>query len=151
MDEEDVLEAFAALVGFSLFFLIAIGGTMLESVNPDSYMYVEYTPPLDFFILLGLLFIEAILLIIFLMWSLKFRQSKNLNYRRGELLLTSDKMKYYGILLYLPLQIILGYFYVKYYETTIAIYLFFKLLLGFGLLFLMIYNFYRIKRDIEEE
>ena len=148
MGEDDILEGFLALIAFSIFFLFATIGIILTSTNPDSYLYIEYNPPEDFFILLSLLLIDLVFLALFLNKSLKFRISHNLNKRQLELLLILDKMKFYSVLC-VPLHGFLIYFYVKYFETSIAIYLFLTLLFEISLIILIFYNSFIISRDYD--
>jgi hypothetical protein len=150
MGEDDILEGFLALIAFSIFFLFATIGIILTSTNPDSYLYIEYNPPEDFFILLSLLLIDLVFLALFLNKSLKFRISHNLNKRQLELLLILDKMKFYSVLC-VPLYGFLIYFYVKYFETSIAIYLFLTLLFEISLIILIFYNSFIISRDNEKD
>ncbi len=145
---DDIVEALLAIIGFSLFFSIATIGTLLASNNPDSYIYIEFNPPEDYGILMSLLFLDYPFIFFFLIQTFKFKKSDNLNYRKKELLITSDKMKYYS-LFYIPQKGFLIYFYAKYFESGLAIYLFLTLIFEIGLIVLIFYNSYQIKNDIE--
>ena len=148
MDIDDFLEAFLALIGLSIFFLFATGGTVAASSNPDSYTFIEYKPPIDFIIILLLLVLDFFYLAIILNQSLKFRESHNLNKRKNELTLASDKMKVFSVVS-LPIHVFLIYFYIKYFKTAIAIYLFLMILLEIVLIVLIFYSSYSIGKDFE--
>ncbi len=121
MYDNDIIEGIFSLIGFSIFFLFATIGVIFSSTNPDSYLYIDYNPPEDFWAIIGLLTLNFLFLCYFLTQSLKFRKSNNLNYRRAELILISDKRKYFG-LCYTAIQALLVYFYIKYIETGLAFY-----------------------------
>jgi hypothetical protein len=150
MDEKETTEAILSVVGLSLFFCMVTLGTMLASTNPDSFMYVNFNPPEDFILLAGLILIHCFFLFYFLSQSLNFRKSKNLNYRAGEILYISDKMKFYS-LFNVPVQGYFIYFFIKYNQTPISLYLLLIAISGIGLILLFIYNSIRIKRDIKDE
>ena len=150
MNDNDIVEGLLGLVGFSIFFLFATIGIIVSSNNPDSYLYIDYNPPEDFWTLIGLLSLNFLFLCYYLIQSLNFRKSRDLNYRKGELLLISDKMKYYG-LCYVIIQVILIYFYIKYIETGIDLSFFLMLLFELCLIILIFYNsFYIISRNNED-
>ena len=62
MDEQETLEAILAIVGLSLFFCLATIGTVIASMNADSFLYIEFNPEEDLIILVGLIFINIIFL-----------------------------------------------------------------------------------------
>ncbi len=148
MEIDDAVEAFLALIGFSLFFSLAFIGTMLASTNRDSYMYIEYNPLEDFVTLVLLIFADFVFLIYFFILSFKFRESKNLNFRIGDLIVVSKKIKYYNAF-NIPIQIAFGYFYVKYFETAIAIYMFVILVFEAGLIAFVFYISYLVTKEKE--
>jgi hypothetical protein len=144
-DIEEIFEAQIAVIGIAFFLLFATLGTLLASLNPDSYLYVEFNPPIDFFLIMGFLIIDLICLGLFLNRSLDFRRSHNLAKRKGELNFLINKLKLWGVI-FMFIQGFLLYFWFKYllYEFAmyLAIYLFF-LLLMVGLFF---YNSMQMKR-----
>ncbi|MHA1489891.1 MAG: hypothetical protein ACTSRI_09565 [Promethearchaeota archaeon] len=149
MEENEIIEGLLALNAFTLFFLIATIGAILSTTIPDSYMYINYDPPEDLLILVSLLLIDCIFIFYFLNQSTKFRKSHNLNYRKGELLFISDKMKYMTYF-YMPLKIFIVFFFIKYIETEISIFLLPTLLFELGLIILIFYNSFLINRDIDD-
>ena len=150
MDEQETVEAIAALVGIALFFSLATIGTIITSTDADSFLYIEFNPEEDFFILICLIFINMVFLFYFFAQSSKFRKSKNLNYRIGELLYISDKMKVYSIF-YVPVEAFLTYYFIKYNPSSITLSLLIILLIGILLILMFFYNSFRIKRDLQEE
>ena len=86
----------------------------------------------------------------FLSQSSNFRKSENLNYRTGEILYISDKMKFYSFF-YIPIQALIIYFSIKYNQTSITFYLILIVALGISLILLVFYNSFRIKSDVREE
>jgi len=149
MEDTDIQESFLALIIFSFLFLFTTAGTLLAGTNPDSvFIYIEFDPPEDLTIIIIILLLDSILLLLFLSQAFKFRESRNLNKRQIELLLISDKMKYYCIY-FIPLQGFLIYFYVKYFKTAIAIHLFLMLLFEISIIILIFYNSFIINRDNE--
>jgi len=150
MEEDELTEAFLGIIGFSLFFTAGSIGTMLAGLDPDTGFYVEYTPSIDFMILMGILFINMIFLCIFLSKSSKFGKSRNLNRRQTELLLLTDSMMFINFL-YLPIQAFLLYFFIKYFETALTMSLMFQLIFQTTIITLIFYNSYRVKKDYRED
>lgn len=148
MDIDDFLEAFLALIGLSMFFLFATGSAVAASTNPDSYIFIEYKPPIDFLVIILLLILDFFYLAIIFNQSLKFRESHNLNKRENELTLVSDKMKVYSVVS-APIHVFLIYFYIKYFKTAIATYLFLMIMLEILLIVLIFYSSYSIAKDFE--
>ncbi len=146
MEIDEAVESFLALIGFSMFFSLAFIGAMLASINLDSNMYVEFDPPEDFIYLMLLFFANFAFLIYFFILSFKFRESKNLNFRLGDLIVVSKKIKYYNAF-YIPIQIIFGFFYIKYFETAIAIYMFILLVIETGLIAFVFYISYIVDKE----
>ena len=140
MDEQETMEAILSLVGISLFFCLVTIGALLTSTNADSFLYLEFNPPEDYFLLIGLILINCIFLFYFLSHSLKFRKSKNLNYRTGEVLYISDKMRIYSCF-NLPILGSLLYYFIKYNDIPISLYLLFIFLIGIGLIIIFFYNY----------
>ncbi len=151
MDEQEFVEYFMSIFAFAIFFILAIVGALVSALNPDSYQFINFDPPEDLMILSGLLIFNFFILIYMLLQALKFKTSRNLNYRQGELLLTMDKMKVYNTIFNVPLLMVMIYYYVKYYESSIAIYMFLTLLCNFGLTLLIFYFSVSMKRDIQQE
>ncbi len=150
MDEQETVEAILALVGLSIFFCLATIGTIIASTDADSFLYIEFDPKEDFFILICLIFINIIFLFYFLGQSSNFRKSKNLNYRTGEILYISDKMKFYSIF-YIPVLVLIIYYFIKYNPSSITLSLLVIWLIGISLILLFFYNSLRIKREVREE
>ena len=150
MDEQETLEAVFSLVGLSVFICLATIGTMVASVDADSFLHIEFNPEEDFIILISLIVINIIFLFYFLSQSSKFRKSKNLNYRTGEILYISDKIRLYSVI-YSPVPIVFIYYFTKYNQTSITFYLFVIIISGITLILISFYNSYRIKREIREE
>lgn len=145
MDEDELHEAFLSIIAFSILFNFIIVGTIMTSLNPDNYLHIEYDPPMDFIVLLTLLIIDFVFLLYYIVQTSKFKKSHNLNYRKGELLLISDKMKV-SCFLYIPLRVMLFYFYIKYLETGISIPLLLASIFEIGLILLIIYNSFQVNR-----
>lgn len=99
MEDDSIFEGMVALIGFSLFFILMLGGFLLASTNPNSFIYIKFTPPEDFLIFVIILLLDFFLLLFYLNLGLKYRISMNLNRRQAELLLISDKMKIFCIFL----------------------------------------------------
>ena len=148
--DETIHEALLALTGFSMFFIFATLSSILASANPDSYIYVEYSPPEDFYYLIGLLFGNFVFSLYFLMQTLNFRRSYDLDKRYGELLFTSNKMLAYSCF-FLPVIGILIFYLVVYFETLLAITMLLTVIFDICLFLLIAYNSYRIRQDYKEE
>lgn len=152
MDEQEFLEAFLALYAFSTCFLLTGIGAVLTSTNDFFYwFYVNYDPPEDMIFIMVLLIGNFFILTYLLGKAHHFGKSRNLNFRRGELMSAMDKMKIYTLIIYLPIQIFIAYFCIKYSDTAIFIYLFFMLLCNLGLFFLIFYNSISMKREYEQD
>lgn len=148
--DEDVINGLLALIGFSLFAAFSVIGTMIASLNPDSFLYVEYHNPEDLFIIGSVMAIDIILLFILLNQSSKFRRSTNLSKRYGELVYISWRMIYYTVFFLIIMGIILFY-YIQYYDSALAIYFFLTLLVQAGLVSLILYNAIKMKKDYKAE
>ena len=148
--DDDILDAFFALIGFSIFFIFATLGAILASTNEDSYLFVNFEPAEDYFILIGLLMIHLVFMFYYLLKSFRFRHSRGLEKRYGELLETSDKMLVYSFF-FLPVFGYILFYYIKYFVSSIAFYLLLTLLFELGLLALITYNSIRIRKDYKEE
>ena len=146
-DVEETFEAQIAVIGIAFFLLFAAFGTLLASLNPDSYLYIEFSPPIDFYIILSILVIDIFCLGLFLNQSLNFRRSHNLGKRIGELKFLINKLKLWGII-FLFIQGFLFYFWIKYFFYEFAMYLFFFLIFLLLMVFLFFYNSIIIKRDL---
>ena len=151
MDDQEFMEGFLALYGFLVFIVLVLLGTMIVSSSPDSYSYVDYEPPIDLVILAGLLIADLFVLTYLLLQSLKFGTSKNLNYRPRDLQLALDKMKIFSLILLVPLLAGILYFTIKYFESSITIYLVALILLSALLLGFIIFMSVSLKKDLEQD
>ncbi|MHA1149139.1 MAG: hypothetical protein ACTSR8_12945 [Promethearchaeota archaeon] len=148
--DDDILDALFALIGFSLFFIFATLGAILASTNEDSYLFINFEPAEDYLIIIGLLMIHLVFIFYYLLKTFRFRHSKGLEKRYGELLETSDKMLVYSFF-FLPAFGYVLFYSIKYFNSSIAFYLLLTLLFEFGLLTLIVYNSLHIRKDYKEE
>ncbi|MGV9171759.1 MAG: hypothetical protein ACOC35_04180 [Promethearchaeia archaeon] len=146
-DIEEIFEAQIAIIGIAFFLLFASLGTLLTSLNPDSYLYIEFDPPLDFYLILSILLVDLFCLGLFLNQTLEYRHTRNLERRKGELLYLVTKLRIWGVLFVL-FQGFLFYFWLKYFSSEFAFYLSFFLLLVVLMISLFFYNAINLKSDI---
>lgn len=152
MDDTEFIEAFLALYGFCVLFIFIGIGAVLNSLLENLYfLYVDYEPQEDV-VVIGFVLIANFIMISYLLNNaLKFRKSRNLNYHLGELTLAMDKMKIYSLIVFLPIQAILIFYNMKYFDTSISIPLLLQILCNFSLFILIFYAAFDFKRTLEQQ
>ncbi len=149
MSERDIdfyFEAILGLIIFSLLFSFTLFANFLDSLNPDSYLYIKYSPDFDTFIILILILMDIFFTLYFLNLSFNFRRSRNLNLRKNELLIIHDKIKIISFV-YLPQKAIKIYYLIKYFNTSITLYMFLTLLIELSLISLIFYVSFQLLND----
>ena len=109
MDEEELHNAFLSLIGLALFFSFATIGVIIASLDPDSYLYIDFEPDTDLLFIILFIILDDAFFIYYLIKISIFKKSSDLNYRKRELLIFSDKLKI-SCLLFVPIQLFQIYF-----------------------------------------
>lgn len=136
-DFEFYFESILGLLIFDLFFIFALLGTFLGSLNSDSFLYVKYDPEIDVIVIMMLIMMDLFFVFYLLNILFKFRQSRNLNYRKGELMALKDKIKLMSFF-YFPQKAIKVYFLIKYFYTSLTFYMFLLLIIEISLISLIL-------------
>lgn len=149
MEENELFDGLISLVIFSLFFAFAMIGQLANSISANPFYYIEYTPKVDFTVIMLLNVLDILFLLIFLIRGFGFRKSHNLNYRLSELKLSLDKVRIYGVL-YLLILIFQMFFLFKYLRTYLTITLFWMVIFQIGISFIIFYLPLKVNKMIEK-
>ncbi len=149
MEENELFDGLISLVIFSLFFAFVMIGQLANSISANPFYYIDYTPKVDFTMIMLLNVLDILFLLIFLIHGFGFRKSHNLNYRLSELKLSLDKVRIYGVL-YLLILIFQMFFLFKYLHTYLTITLFWMVIFQIGISFIVFYLPLKVNKMIEK-